>query len=80
MNIALYPCHLKNDKMQEMSKEDINALDSKTRAEIASNIRYMNKKLERLGLHLGDLEDDARDKVQDLNRDIAKTSLGNATH
>lgn len=66
------PVHLKNDKMQEMSKEDINALDSKTRAEIASNIRYMNKKLERLGLHLGDLEDDARDKVQDLNRDIAK--------
>ncbi len=59
-------------KVLEMSKEDINALNSKERAEIASNIRYMNKKLERLGLHLGDLEDDARDKVQVLNRDIAK--------
>lgn len=31
----------------------------------------MDKKLERLGLHLGDLEDDARDKVSVLNRDIA---------
>lgn len=66
------PVHLKDNEYQEMSKEDINALDSKQRAEIASNIRYMNKKLERLGLHLGDLEDDARDQVQHLNRDIAK--------
>ncbi|CAB1211610.1 Lon protease family protein [Acinetobacter bouvetii] len=66
------PVHVKDNEYQEMSKEDINALNSKQRAEIASNIRYMNKKLDRLGLHLGDLEDDARDKVQHLNRDIAK--------
>jgi hypothetical protein len=28
-------------------------------------MRYMDKKLERLGLHLGDLEDDARDQVSE---------------
>ncbi len=66
------PIHLKDDKVQEMSQEDLNALSNKDRAEIASNMRYMDKKLERLGLHLGDLEDDARDRVQVLNRDIAK--------
>lgn len=66
------PVQLMDGKLQEMSKDDINALNSKQRAEIAANIRYMNKKLERLGLHLGDLEDDARDQVQILNRDIAK--------
>ena len=66
------PVHLKDNKIQEMTKEDINALDSKSRAEISSNMRYMDKKLERLGLRLGDLEDDARDRVQVLNRDIAK--------
>jgi len=66
------PVHLKNDQMQEMTQDEINALSSKERAEIAANIRYMDKKLERLGLHLGDLEDDARDRVFDLNRDIAK--------
>lgn len=66
------PVHLKDNKIQEMSKDEINALNNKDRAAIASNIRYMNKKLERLGLHLGDLEDDARDQVQLLNRDIAK--------
>ena len=66
------PVHIKDNKIQEMTKEDINALDSKSRAEISSNMRYMDKKLERLGLHLGDLEDDARDQVQLLNREIAK--------
>lgn len=66
------PMHLKNNKMQEMTQAEINALDSKERAEISTNIRYMNKKLERLGMRLGDLEDHARDKVQVLNRDIAK--------
>ncbi|MDY6462320.1 ATP-binding protein [Acinetobacter faecalis] len=66
------PVHLKYNKMQEMTQAEINALDSKERAEISTNVRYMNKKLERLGMHLGDLEDHARDKVQVLNRDIAK--------
>nr|WP_228156509.1 ATP-binding protein [Acinetobacter sp. SM1B] len=66
------PVHLKDDKLQEMTQDDLNALNNKDRAEIASNMRYMDKKLERLGLHLGDLEDDARDRVQVLNREIAK--------
>jgi lon-related putative ATP-dependent protease len=65
------PVHYVDNKLQEMSKEDLSRLDSKDRAEITANLRYMDKKLERLGLHLGDLEDDARDKVQLLNRDIA---------
>ena len=66
------PVHIIDDKIQEMSKEDLNALDSKDRAEIVANIRYMDKKLERLGLQLGDMEDDARDQVSELNREIAK--------
>ncbi len=66
------PIIFKDNKAQEMTQEEINALSSKERAEIASNIRYMDKKLERLGLQLGDLEDDARDQVSELNRDIAK--------
>ncbi|WP_228140749.1 ATP-binding protein [Acinetobacter sp. TGL-Y2] len=66
------PTHFINDKIEEMSQEDINALNSKERAEINANIRYMDKKLERLGLQIGDLEDEARDLVSELNRDIAK--------
>ncbi|WP_336929373.1 ATP-binding protein [Acinetobacter tandoii] len=65
------PVQFKDDQLQEMSQKDLDALNSKQRAEIVSNMRYMDKKLERLGLHLGDLEDDARDKVQELNREIA---------
>lgn len=66
------PVQYKDDQVHEMTQNDIEALSSKERAEIASNIRYMDKKLERLGLHLGSLEDDARDRVSVLNRDIAK--------
>ncbi|MDV2440915.1 ATP-binding protein [Acinetobacter gerneri] len=66
------PTIIIDNQAQEMHQEEINALSSKERAEIASNIRYMDKKLERLGLQLGDLEDDARDQVSELNRDIAK--------
>ncbi|MCT9368170.1 AAA family ATPase [Acinetobacter baumannii] len=65
------PVQLKDNQVQELTQTEIDALNSKQRAEIAANIRYMDKKLERLGLHLGDLEDDARDKVSVLNRDIA---------
>ncbi|GAA5006910.1 ATP-binding protein [Acinetobacter puyangensis] len=56
----------------ELTQEDIEALSSKERIKIASNMRYMDKKLERLGSKLGSLEDIARDKVVDLNHDIAK--------
>ena len=65
------PMQLKDNEYHELTQSDLNALNSKERAEITSNIRYMEKKLERLGLHLGDLEDDARDQVSSLNRDIA---------
>ncbi|MGA5988932.1 hypothetical protein ACPB4A_25050, partial [Escherichia coli] len=66
------PVQIKDGKLEELSQTEINALSSKERAEIASNMRYIDKKLERLGLHLGDLEDEARDQVSDLNREIAK--------
>ena len=65
------PMQLRNDEYHELSQNELNALGSKERAEINANVRYMEKKLERLGLHLGDLEDDARDQVSSLNRDIA---------
>jgi len=64
------PMQLRDDEYHELSQNDLNALSSKERAEINTNMRYMEKKLERLGLHLGDLEDDARDQV---------SSLGHAT-
>ena len=66
------PIQFVDDKAQEMTQEELNALDNKDRAEISANIRYMDKKLERLGLQLGDLEDEARDQVSILNREIAK--------
>lgn len=65
------PMQLRENEYQELTKNDLDTLSSKDRAEITSNMRYMEKKLERLGLHLGDLEDDARDQVSILNRDIA---------
>ena len=37
------PVHLIDDKLQEMSQEDLNALSNKDRAELASNMRYMDK-------------------------------------
>ncbi|MEW4939302.1 ATP-binding protein, partial [Acinetobacter baumannii] len=65
------PVQLKDNQVQELTQTEIDALNSKQRAEIAANIRYMDKKLERLGLHLGDLEDDARDKVEQEEDDFA---------
>uniref|UniRef100_UPI00257A7555 Lon protease family protein n=1 Tax=Acinetobacter sp. UBA6526 TaxID=1945950 RepID=UPI00257A7555 len=65
------PMQLRDDEYHELTQEDIDTLSNKERAEITSNIRYMEKKLDRLGLHLGDLEDDARDQVSSLNREIA---------
>lgn len=65
------PMQLIENEYQELTKNDLDALSCKERAEITSNMRYMEKKLERLGLHLGDLEDDARDQVSILNREIA---------
>ena len=38
------PVHVKDDQVQEMTQNEINALTTKQRAEIASNMRYMDKK------------------------------------
>ncbi|TXJ04656.1 MAG: ATP-binding protein [Acinetobacter sp.] len=65
------PMQLQNDEYHELTKQELDTLSSKQRSEITANLRYMEKKLDRLGLHLGDLEDDARDQVSVLNRDIA---------
>ncbi|SDB84836.1 Lon protease family protein [Acinetobacter boissieri] len=66
------PVHHKDGQTQEMTQIDIDALSKEERTEIAKNVRSMNKKLERLGLALGDIEDVARDQVTDLNREIAQ--------
>lgn len=66
------PVQYKDQKLIELTQEDLDTLSHDKQNEIAANMRYMDKKLDRLGLHLGDLEDHARDKVQVLNRDIAK--------
>ena len=39
------PVQYKDDQVHEMTQNDIEALSSKERAEIASNIRYMDKSL-----------------------------------
>lgn len=66
------PVKYHEQKLIELTQQDLAQLSSDKQQEIAANMRYMDKKLDRLGLHLGDLEDDARDQVQVLNRDIAK--------
>lgn len=66
------PIKSNSDKSEELSQEDIDALSSKERIQMASNIRYMDKKLERLGAQLDSLEELARDKVEKLNHGIAE--------
>ena len=66
------PLVYQNEQLEELTPQQLHVLDQKTRQDILSNLRYMDKKLERLGLHLDDLEDDARDKIQALNREIAQ--------
>lgn len=66
------PVHTKESQVQEMTQDDLSTLSPEERAEITTNVRRMNKKLERLGLKLGDLEDVARDQVTELNREIAQ--------
>src|SRR5690606_42129807 len=51
---------------------DLNAFRIRISYVLSCNMRDIDKDLERLDLHLGDLEDDARGRVQILNRDIAK--------
>ncbi|WP_227515665.1 Lon protease family protein [Acinetobacter qingfengensis] len=65
------PFQREDQQEKELSDQEIDALPSKERIRIASNMRYMDKKLQRLGSKLGILEDNARDQVVDLNHDIA---------
>lgn len=57
---------------QELSQAEIDALSTKERLKIASDIRYMDKKLQRLGSKLGSMEDTARNQVIRLNHEIAQ--------
>lgn len=65
------PTYVEDNKVEEMTQAQIESLDAQSRAEIAANIRYMDKKLDRLGSHLGTLEDLARNEVLTLNKNIA---------
>ncbi len=56
---------------EEMTDEEMAALTPNERAKIAKNIRQMDKKLEKLGSQLGQLEDQARVKVSRINRELA---------
>ncbi len=69
---SFIPMQIRDDQLQEMLQQDLEDLPSKQRTEIVNHIRHMDKKLDRLGLHLGDLEDDAHDRMSELNREIAE--------
>lgn len=55
----------------ELTDDDIAKLSPAERAKIALNIRQMDKKLERLGSQLGQMEEQARAKVSTLNTELA---------
>ncbi len=56
---------------EEMTEEEMAALAPEERAKIVKNIRQMDKKLEKLGSQLGQLEDQAHVKVSRINRELA---------
>lgn len=60
---------------EPLSDQQIEQLPSSTRIKLASSMRYMDKKLQRLGSALGNMEDLARAQVEQLNHDIAKHVL-----
>lgn len=55
----------------ELTEEDIAGLSMAERARIAANMRQMDKKLERLGSQLGQMEEQARASVSKLNTELA---------
>ena len=55
----------------ELTKEDMAALAPSERAKIVKNIQQMDKKLEKLGSEIGQLEDLARVKMSRINRELA---------
>lgn len=60
-----------NNQPAELTKEDIAALAPNERAKIAQNLRQMDKKLEKLGSQIGQMEDLARVKMSRINRELA---------
>ena len=71
------PYHSQSKDAEEMTGEEIDALSSKQRVQLASNMRYMDKKLDRVSAKLEGLEDLARDKIVGLNHDIATQVVTN---
>lgn len=65
------PYHPDSKDAAEMTQDEIETLSSKQRVQLASNMRYMDKKLDRVSSKLEGLEDLARDKIVGLNHDIA---------
>lgn len=57
----------------ELTEEDIAGLPPTERARIANNMRQMDKKLERLGSQLGQMEEQARASVNKLNTELAES-------
>lgn len=59
------------DLAPELTEADIAGMSLPERARIASNMRQMDKKLERLGSQLGQMEEQARASVSKLNTELA---------
>lgn len=71
------PYHPESKDAAEMTQDEIEALSSKQRVQLASNMRYMDKKLDRVSAKLEGLEDLARDKIVGLNHEIATQVVTN---
>lgn len=63
--------NLNNALPPELTDAEIAALTPTERARISNNVRQMDKKLERLGSQLGQMEDQARAIVSKLNTELA---------
>ena len=62
-----------NNLPPELTEEEMAALAPSVRARIAQNVRQMDKKLEKLGSQLGQMEEQARAKVSNINRELASS-------
>lgn len=62
-----------NNLPPELTEEEMAALAPSVRARIAQNVRQMDKKLEKLGSQLGQMEEQARAKVSTINRELASS-------
>ena len=65
-------CFVPFSQDQELTQAQITLLDQEKQNQIAQDMRYMEKKLQRLGNHLGNLEDHARDEIIKLNQEITE--------